>query len=137
MSLTGPGQKAFLQAKHSCFPPLFPPPSYQSQECAEKMQMKMMNLSGLPAWSDTLPKPKKSEKRDVFTCFNVIYRTQSIGSGLQRRCTKGERKISPKINLLKDIHTSQMRLFTTPKCIWPFLSLYGLSQCNSSKTNKL
>lgn len=98
-SLTGPGQKGFLQEEHSCLPPPFPPPSYQRQEHTEETQRKTRNFSGLPSWSDTLLKPQKSEERDVFTCFDVIYRTQSIGSGLQRGCRKGERKISPEIHL--------------------------------------
>lgn len=30
-----------------------------------------------------------------------------------------------------------MALLTTPKCVWPFLLLYGLFLCWSSKTNEL
>lgn len=44
-----------------------------------------------------LTKAKKNQ-RDVFTCFDVIYRTQSIGTGLQREYRNKERKVSPEIN---------------------------------------
>lgn len=88
----GLDKKLFLQGKHSCFAPLFPSPSYQSWECAEETQMQVMNPSSLLVWSHTILKPRKSEEREIFTCFNVIYWAQAIGSSLQRRCRKRERK---------------------------------------------
>lgn len=69
----GLDKRLFLQEKHSCFAPLSPPPSYQSWEHAEETQMQVMKLSSLPAWSHTILKSQKSEERDIFTCFNVIY----------------------------------------------------------------
>lgn len=55
-------------------------------------KMQVMNLSSLPAWSHIILKPQTSEERDIFTCFDVIYWAQSIGSSLQRRCRKRETK---------------------------------------------